>query len=58
MEEEEATDVPGGNQIYLDVNLLGVKAASLPATAAAAEAGRLRRQAAALLQNKIWDPGG
>ena len=58
VEEEEATDVPGGNQIYLDVNLLGVKAASLPATAAAAEAGRLRRQAAALLQNKIWDPWG
>ena len=34
------------------------KAALLPATAAAAEAGRLRRRAAAALQNKVFDPGG
>ena len=59
VEEEEVTDEPGGNQVqYLDVNPLGDNATSLPATAAAAEAGRLRRRAAASLQNKIWDPGG
>ena len=59
MEEEEVTDEPCGNQVnYLDVNPLGDNATSLPATAAAAEAGRLRRRAAASLQNKIWDPGG
>ena len=34
------------------------KAALLPATAAAAEAGRLRRRAAAALQNKVFDLGG
>ena len=59
VEEEEVTDEPCGNQVYcLDVNPLGANATPLPATAAAAEAGRLRRRAAALLQNKIWDPGG
>ena len=59
VEEEEVTDEPCGNQVYcLDANPLGANATPLSATAAAAEAGRLRRRAAALLQNKIWDPGG
>ena len=58
MEEKEETNAPCVNQVRLDTNPLGADAALLPATAAAAEAGRLRRRAAALLQNKIWDPGG
>ena len=58
VEEEEATDALRGNRACPDVNPLGVDAALLPATAAAAEAGRLRRRAAAALQNKVWDPGG
>ena len=57
-EEEEATDVPCGNQACLEVNPLGDDVALLPSTAAAAEAGRLHRRAAAALQNKIFDPGG
>ena len=58
VEEEVETDVSCGTQACLDVNSLGVDAALLPATAAAAEAGRLRRRAAAALQNKVFDPGG
>ena len=57
-EEVQETDVSCGNQASLDVNPLGADAALLPATAAAAEAGRLRRRAAAALQNKVFDPGG
>ena len=56
VEEEEETDALRGNRACPDVNPLGVDAALLPATAAAAEAGRLRRRAAAALQNKVWDP--
>ena len=58
VEEEVETDVPCGNQDCLDVNPLGDDVALLPSTAAAAEAGRLRRRAAAVLQNKVFDPGG
>ena len=39
-----------------DVNPLGTD--TTKTSAAAAEAGRLRRRASALQQNKVWDPGG
>ena len=55
-EEVEENDVSCERQACLDP--FGVEAALLPATAAAAEAGRLRRRAAAALQNKVFDPGG
>ena len=58
MEEEEETNVPCGNQACLDVNPHGADVALLLATDAAAEAGRLRRRAAAALQNKVFDPDG
>ena len=44
-----------GNR-YADVNPSGTD--TMKTSAAAAEAGRLRRRASALQQNKVWDPGG
>ena len=44
-----------GNR-YADVNPSGTD--TTKTSAAAAEAGRLRRRASALQQNKVWDPGG
>ena len=58
-EEKEEYDLSSENRPRrVDVNSHGVNAARLPATVAAAEAGRLRRVASAMLQNKVWDPGG
>ena len=58
-EEKEEYDLSSENRPRrADVNSHGVNAARLPATVAAAEAGRLRRAASAMLQNKVWDPGG
>ena len=57
-EEKEVSDLPSENRSWADVNSQGVNAARLPATVAAAEAGRHRRVASAKLQNKVWDPGG
>ena len=57
-EEKEVSDLPSENRSWVDVNSQGVNAARLPATVAAAEAGCLRRVASAMLQNKVWDPGG
>ena len=43
--------------IYLQ-NLVGQVFTMFILTVAAAEAGRLRRVTSAMLQNKVWDPGG
>ena len=57
-EEKEEYGLPSENRSRVEVNSQGVNVASLPATVAAAEADRLRRVASAMLQNKVWDPGG
>ena len=55
-EEEESRCGPSGNRIFTDVNPSGIETSRT--SVAAAETGRLRRRASALLQNKVWDPGG
>ena len=50
-EEKEETDVSSGTRACPT----GAKA--VPSSAAAAEAGRLRRRASARLQYKVFDPG-
>ena len=53
-EEKEDSDVPSGTRVY-PVSPPGAKVAT--SSAAAAEAGRLRRRASACRQYKVFDPG-